>query len=249
VPNVLAALAVRFLTDGWIVAGFCGPGDTSRKEEANAVTNHQKIGNVRCVIIKFAAPLCAEMSINAATARHLHEQRIDLERRKRLEQAERTREKRDNPKDALHRIRIGDLNKMFGACYDADAINYQFPDDDAGRIDAMILAQHYANGNPSALARVLRARLPWMAEAEFQDLLEEARENPRFWSAQDLADALQLTEERRTALRIKTIGSINMTKRQRKQRRKAKNTEQHRAVRRAKGVKPPNNTWPTLLAA
>jgi hypothetical protein len=179
-------------------------------------------GRLQCVKIS-PAPLRAEVSINAATARHLIEQRLDLERRKRLEQAELTREKRNNPNGVLHRIRVGDLNKMFSACYDADAINYQFPDDDAGRIDAMILAQHYANGNPSALARVLRARLPWMAEAEFQDLIEEARANPRFWSAQDLADALQLTEERRRELKIKSIGSIDMTKRQRKEQRDGRN--------------------------
>jgi hypothetical protein len=190
------------------------------------------------VIIKFAAPLCADVSVDAATARHLHEQRLDLERRKRLELAERAREKRDDPNGTLHRVRIGDLNKMFGACYGSDAVNYQFPDDDAGRIDAMILARHYASGNPSALARVLRNRLPWMDGAEFHDLIEEARENPRFWSAQDLAAALRLTEERRTELKIKSIGSIDMTKRQRKRRRKEQNTERRHAKRRANGTKP-----------
>ena len=178
------------------------------------------------------------MSVDAATARHLHEQRIDLERRKRLEAAERAREKRDDPYGILHCIRVGDLNKIFGARYGSDAVNYQFPDDDAGRIDAMILAQHYANGNPSALARVLRKRLPWMDAAEFHDLIEEARGSPRFWGTEELARALPLTDKRRTELKIKSIGSIDMTKRQRNKRRKAKNTEQHRAAARAKGVKP-----------
>jgi hypothetical protein len=178
------------------------------------------------------------MIADAATARHVHEQRLDLERRKRLEAAERAREKRDDPNGTLHRVRIGDLNKMLGACYGAEAINYQFADDDAGRIDAMILAQHYANGNPSALARVLRARLPWMDGAEFHDLIEEAHENPRFWGAQELAFALQLTDERRTALNIKSIGCIDMTKRQRQRRRKAQNTERRRAKRRANDVTP-----------
>lgn len=128
---------------------------------------------LQCVITEFAAPFVgADMSsIDTATARHLHEQRIDLERRKRLEAAERAREKINNPHGTLHRIRIGDLNKMFGACYGAKSVDYQFPDDDAGRIDAMILARHYANGNPSALARVLRKRLPWMAEADFQNFI------------------------------------------------------------------------------
>ena len=127
---------------------------------------------------------------------------------------------------------------MFQAHYGAGAINYQFPDDDAGREDAMILAQHYASGNPDALARVLKMRLPWMADAEFQSLIEEALESPRFWGAQQLANAQQLTDERRAALNIKSIGAIDMSKRQRKKRRKEKNTEAHRAAARAKGVKP-----------
>ena len=69
-------------------------------------------------------------------------------------------------------------------------------------MDAMILAQHYASGNPSALARVLRARLPWMDEAEFQNLVAEAFEDPLFWGAQELAHALQLTDERRSTLDV-----------------------------------------------
>jgi hypothetical protein len=180
----------------------------------------------------------AGVSVDAATARHLREQKLDLARRKRLEAAERAREKINNPNGTLHRIRIGDLNKIFGECYGTEAIDYQFPDDDAGRIDAMILARHYANGNPNALARAVRHRLPWMAEAERQSLIEEALESPRFWGAEELAHDLQLTDKRRTELKIKSIGSIDMTKRQRNKRRKAKNTEQHRAADRAKGVKP-----------
>ena len=176
-------------------------------------------------------------SIDTATARHLREQKLDLARRKRLERA---KDKRDNPSGELHRARIGDLNKWFEYCYGsgAPASNYQFPDDDAGRMDAMILAQHYANGNPDALARVLKTRLPWMAEAEFQSLIEDALESPQFWGAQALANALQITDERRSALKIKSIGAIDMSKRQRKKRRKERNTEAHRAAARAKGVKP-----------
>jgi hypothetical protein len=175
------------------------------------------------------------VNADIATARHLREQKLDLERRKRLERAQ---DKIYNPNGALHRARIGDLNKVFQAHYGADAINYQFPDDDAGRMDAMILAQHYASGNPSALARVLRARLPWMDEAEFQSLIAEAFEDPLFWGAQELAHALQLTDERRSALKIKTIGSIDVSKRQRKKRRKVKDKEYQIAKRRAKDVKP-----------
>jgi hypothetical protein len=169
------------------------------------------------------------------TACHLREQKLDLERRKRLERA---KDKRDNPSGALHRTRVGDLNKAFQAHYGPGSHNYQFPDDDSGRMDAKILAQHYANGNPSALARVLRARLPWMDESEFQSLVAEAFENPRFWGAQELAHTLQLTDERRSALKIKTIGAIDVSKRQRNKRRKVRNKEDHTAARRAKGVKP-----------
>ena len=178
------------------------------------------------------------MQIDAATARHLIEQRLDLERRKRLEAAERAREKINNPNGTLHRIRIGDLNKIFGACYGANSADYQFPDDDAGRIDAMILARHYANGNSNALARVMRCRLPWMDEAELQNLIAEALESPRFWGAEELAQDLQLTDQRRSDLKIQSIGCIDMTKRQRTKRGKAKKTERRRAVRRANGVKP-----------
>lgn len=172
---------------------------------------------------------------NEATTLHLLEQRLDLQRRKRLERA---KDKRENPGGALHRTRVGDLNKFFQSCYGTGSTEYHFPDDDAGRIDALILAQHYAIGNPCALVRVLKRRLPWMDEAAFQELIKEADDNPKFWSAQDLAEALQLTEKRRSDLNIRTIGSVDMTKRQRKARRKEQNTERRSATRRAKGVKP-----------
>ena len=174
------------------------------------------------------------MNLEADTikARHLLEQKLDLERRKRLER------KRKNPTSQLHRARVGDLNKVFQANYGIDGRDYVFPDDDSGRIDAAILAQHYANGNPSALARVLRYRLPWMDEAEFQSFIAEAYAEPRFWPAQELAQALQLTDLRRSDLKVKTIGSIDVSKRQRKKRRKVKDKADHAAVRRANGVKP-----------
>ena len=77
-----------------------------------------------------------------------------------------------------------------------------------------------------------------MDEAEFQNLVAEAFEDPLFWGAQELAHALQLTDERRSTLNIKTIGSIDVSKRQRKKRRKVKDNEYQIAKLRAKGVKP-----------
>jgi len=44
----------------------------------------------------------------------------------------------------IGRLRIGDLNKLFGDRYGGGRVAYEFPDDDAGREDLEIIAHHYA---------------------------------------------------------------------------------------------------------
>jgi hypothetical protein len=62
--------------------------------------------------------------------------------------------------------------------------------------------------------------------------------NPRNFRADPLAKRIRLTDERRARLKITTIGSIDVPKKEREKRRKAKEIEQQRARRRKAGAKP-----------
>jgi hypothetical protein len=120
---------------------------------------------------------------------------------------------------AFQSVRIGDLTKVFGYRYGGGKL-YQFPDDDAGRDDLHILVDHYAYANPLAIYRVLKARAPWLLGVEQDSLLDEINRFPRRWTAQALATALNFTETERRKLRVRTVGSIDVTKEERQQQRK-----------------------------
>jgi hypothetical protein len=134
-------------------------------------------------------------------------------------------------------VRIGDLNKLYRHRYGGEF--YVFPaDDDAGREDLRILLDHYSYANPARMQKVAALRAPWLTGAELDDFLDEVSRFPRIWKAQDLGDHMNLTEAERCMLGIRTIGSIDMTPRQRRLQRKARDKERKASERRAKGAKP-----------
>jgi hypothetical protein len=139
----------------------------------------------------------------------------------------------DQRRIAFQAVRVGDLTKVFGGRYGGAKL-YQFPDEDAGRDDLRILLDHYAYANPLAMWRVVKARAPWMTDDERDELLEEVNESPRRWTAQALADALNLTNAERSHRRVRTIGAVDVTPEERQQRSQRKKRERERDRQRAK---------------
>jgi hypothetical protein len=93
---------------------------------------------------------------------------------------------------------------VFAFTYD-DAM----PDDDAGRDDFFILANHVAglNGNPARnIVRYARQWCPWMGDDELAALVRRVLARPYRWSADGLGERLGLLDEVRTRLNITTRG-------------------------------------------
>jgi hypothetical protein len=128
---------------------------------------------------------------------------------------------------------VGDLTKVFDDRYGSEKL-YQLPDDDAGREDLRILLDHYAHANSLAMSRVVKTRAPWMADTERDNLLDEVNRFPRRWTAQALANKLNLTDADRQRLKIRTIGAVDVTPKERKRLSKRRKREQERERQRAK---------------
>ena len=159
--------------------------------------------------------------------------KIDLKRRKRKpltpEQIDRL----------IGRLRIGDLNKLFGHRYGGDRITYEFPDDDAGREDLVVLLQHYGFTNPHKMARIVKLRAPWMEIDEVCRALERVNTYPHRWRAETLGRELRVTNAERQLLKLRTIAPFDMTPEERQQDRKVRDRLRKRLKRRTvEGRKP-----------
>ena len=104
----------------------------------------------------------------------------------------------------IGRIRIGDLNKLFGLRY-GDGKLYVFPDDDAGREDLKILLQHYGHTNPHKVYSIAKVRAPWMEAPEVWKLVEQVNAFPQKWRTATIGRLLNVTFEEWAALRLRTI--------------------------------------------
>jgi hypothetical protein len=133
--------------------------------------------------------------------------------------------------------RITELNLLFTARY-----GLVLPDDDAGHADILITARHIACARGEAAPRCIRdwigLRAPWMVERGIEALIARAARHPIPDRPDNLARKLNLTDVQRTALKITTIGSVDVTKAQRVKRRKQHDQERKCAQRRAEGAKP-----------
>jgi hypothetical protein len=153
---------------------------------------------------------------------------------------------------SFQNVRVGDLTKVFGHRYGGEKL-YQFPDGDDGRDDLRILLDHYANSNPLAMSRVVKARAPWMTADERDALLNEVNHAPRRWTAQALANELNLTIADRDRLGIRTIGAVDVTPLKRKQlskrRKRDRDRERLRTKRRADRQATGLDPWQGIIAA
>lgn len=152
------------------------------------------------------------------------------------EVARRYKRKKGRTRPQLATLRVRDLNKLFTARY-----GLTLPDDDAGRDDAAIMAQHLASlpGNPAErITNWLELKAPWFTIGETKALIADTITHPQRWRADKLAWRMRLTEADRRALRITTIGAIDASKGQRAKARAERNRLAKLRARRAKGAKP-----------
>ena len=137
----------------------------------------------------------------------------------------------------IGRLRIGDLNKLFGHRYGGGRHEYVFPDDDAGREDLIILLQHYSRTNPLKVLQIVKLRAPWMGEDEIARVLDRIVAYPRQWKAETLGRELRVTKADWRQLDLRTIAPADMTIEERKQERKLRAQLHRRLKRREQGMK------------
>jgi hypothetical protein len=106
------------------------------------------------------------------------------------------------------------------------------PDDDAGRGDLRLMADHLAQLSKNHVAAWASLWAPWLS-AEATDALIEQVGVGKYWTAAALGKELNLDDATRTRLDIRTIQPVDSDKALRLERRKAKKVAQRRARRAA----------------
>jgi hypothetical protein len=108
----------------------------------------------------------------------------------------------------------------------------QLPDDDAGRADLRLMADHLAQLGKNHITAWVNVWAPWLTDDELDGLI--ALVGPgKHWKANALAKELNLDDATRTRLDIRTIGAVDRTKAKRAKRCKKRKTAAE-AARRAK---------------
>jgi len=150
-------------------------------------------------------------------------------------------------------LRVAELHRLFRDRYDGGDC-YELPPDDSGRHDLHLLLHHLVNlhGDPQRMHKAIKARAPWLQPDEADKKIRSVFAQPIKWRADTLAKELGLTESTRSRLQIRTIGSVDMTRAERKQARRLRQRQRDRARRRALGAKSQansiNRTKPWLAA-
>jgi hypothetical protein len=132
-------------------------------------------------------------------------------------------------------LRAAELNRLFDHRYGA-----HLPDDDAGRGDVRLMVHTLARRS-DPIERIeawLSERAPWFVGEERTALTLAALEHPLRWRADTLGKLLGLTDDERSALRIRTIGPIDSTAAERAKARRVADIERKQEARRAAGIKP-----------
>jgi hypothetical protein len=146
-------------------------------------------------------------------------------------------------------VRFRELETVFAHCWRG----VEMPDDDAGRDHLYIAACHLWHlGKKCGPIVAIRAWVAqwarWCGPDELAALIDRVEANPRMWSADELAHELGLYTMPfvvRQALGLTTIGSIDVDKAGREQRRAANSTVRSEKRRREGGAVP-RSEW--LLA-
>jgi hypothetical protein len=128
-------------------------------------------------------------------------------------------------------LRIAELRRLFKARY-GDTL----PDDDAGRDEVFVMANHLARRPGDQRQRIAswcEMQAPWMRGDELEDMITKVLANPLRWRADALAARLNLNLAERTRLRITTIGAVDRTAAQRREDRRERRRLAEQARRRA----------------
>jgi hypothetical protein len=133
----------------------------------------------------------------------------------------------------IPRLRIAELQRIFVMHYREKRL----PDDDAGRADLRLMADHLAQIDPRLIRPWATTWLPTLTSTELDALVEQVGTGKR-WKADALARELGLDDAIRTRLKIKTIGAIDCGKAMRKSRRRRKRIAADRARRAKAGARP-----------
>lgn len=120
---------------------------------------------------------------------------------------------------AMAAIRIAELSRWL---HDLIGVGAELDASQWSEAIARIFVHHFVTlgeGNRKA-ADWLDTYAPWIARRDREHMITEANHCPLKWSADKLAQKLDLTDAKRTELKITTIGAIDCTKEQRAARRK-----------------------------
>jgi hypothetical protein len=132
--------------------------------------------------------------------------------------------------------RIAELHRLFRQRYGAEF--YIFPDDDSGWEDLLILLHHYCVCDPGRVPVVIKTRAPWIVGTQQEDILyaQVAKSaDAKLPTAAELAEVMNLAEADRVRLAIRTIGAVDVTPPQRKDKKKAGDRARKDKKRRAAG--------------
>ncbi|MGY4466587.1 hypothetical protein ACVWWK_002269 [Bradyrhizobium sp. LB9.1b] len=133
----------------------------------------------------------------------------------------------------IPRLRIAELERFFAMHYGARRL----PDDDGGRADLRLMADHLAQIDPRLIREWTLQWMPTFPAAELGALITDVGIGRR-WKADSLARELRLDDATRTRLKIKTIGAVDCGKAKRMTRRRRKRIAADRARRAKAGARP-----------
>lgn len=131
-------------------------------------------------------------------------------------------------------LRVSDLQRLRRARYPQG-----IPDSPDGRVMVRVIVHHLAVLQGDQRRRItgwLDEHAPWMTLADAGALLAEIATKPRRWRADRLAWRLKLVSVDRKALRITTIGAIDVDKATRIANRRQRDREAKAAARQAAGA-------------
>ncbi|UVO38097.1 hypothetical protein KUL72_06890 [Bradyrhizobium arachidis] len=140
---------------------------------------------------------------------------------------------REDGKSFLPRLRVAELQRIFVTYYGGRRL----PDDDAGRADLRLMADHLAQIDPRLIRTWAAQWMPTFAGPELDMLIARVGIGRR-WKADALARELRLDDSTRTRLKIRTIGAVDCSKSKRMTRRRRKRIAADRARRAKAGARP-----------
>jgi hypothetical protein len=138
-----------------------------------------------------------------------------------------------------NRLRLCELAEAFEAYHGSKTL----PATPGGVADLKLMVQHilfvHRDDSPCAAARDWAAvRAPWCNEEDLDLIIDEIGPFPHFMKDDELAEALEVTDEIRARYGWRTIGAIDVDEEQRKAINREKDRKRKEAKRRANGVEP-----------